>query len=92
MNMVWEDELVLEFHHPYPLSEIHLVVIPKKHIPSILEAVALDREILTSMLRAIQVCAKNLGLNQTGFYLRANAAGPGVTPHMHWHVLGPGIP
>ena len=32
-----------------------------------------------------------LGLADTGFYLRANAAAPGVTPHMHWHVKGPGI-
>ncbi len=27
-----------------------------------------------------------------GFQLVANAAAPGVTPHMHWHVIGPGLP
>ena len=92
VNKVWEDDLVLAFHHPQPHSEIHVVVIPKKHIPSILDASALDGDVLSAMLRAIQECAKNLGLDQTGFYIRANAAGPGVTPHMHWHVFGPGIP
>ena len=23
---------------------------------------------------------------------RVNAAAEGVTPHMHWHIRGPGIP
>jgi cell division protein FtsZ len=36
--------------------------------------------------------ARELGLDKTGFYVRANAAAPGVTPHMHWHIIGPGIP
>jgi diadenosine tetraphosphate (Ap4A) HIT family hydrolase len=44
------------------------------------------------MLRAIQETARGLGLDQTGFYVRANAAAPGVTPHMHWHIYGPGVP
>jgi diadenosine tetraphosphate (Ap4A) HIT family hydrolase len=41
---------------------------------------------------AVQRTAQKLGLDRTGFYVRTNAAAPGVTPHMHWHVVGPGIP
>jgi histidine triad (HIT) family protein len=91
VRKVWEDERVLAFHHPIPQSEIHIVVIPKHHVPSILDAQALDGPLLSSMVRAIQMVARELGLDQTGFYVRANAAAPGVTPHMHWHVVGPGI-
>jgi diadenosine tetraphosphate (Ap4A) HIT family hydrolase len=29
--------------------------------------------------------------SQAGFFVRANAAAPGVSPHMHWHVMGPGV-
>jgi hypothetical protein len=36
--------------------------------------------------------ARELGLDVTGFYVRANAAAPGVTPQMHWHVMSPGTP
>jgi len=92
VNMIWEDQRVLAFHHPQPQSEIHVVVIPKKHIPSILDAMALDGTLLSSMIRAVQIVARALDLDQNGFYVRANAAAPGVTPHMHWHVMGPGIP
>ena len=91
VERIYEDELALAFHHPNPVAEIHVVVIPKSHIPSLLDPTALNGDVLSSMVRAIQATATALGLdNGKGFYVRANAAAPGVTPHMHWHVLGPG--
>ena len=92
VRTVFEDERVLAFHHPHPTAEIHIVVIPKQHISGLLDPLALDGALLTSMLAAVQHCAKALNLDQAGFYIRANAAAPGVTPHMHWHIYGPGIP
>lgn len=92
IRRVWEDERVLAFHHTNPTAEIHVVVIPKAHVPSLLDPLALDGELLSSMVLAIQNVARALGLDQTGFRVQANAAAPGVTPHMHWHIKGPGIP
>ncbi|MGD2177545.1 MAG: HIT domain-containing protein [Anaerolineae bacterium] len=89
---VWQDDRVLAFHHPRPKAEIHVVVIPKAHVSSILDPMALDGSLLSSMVLAVQRTAQRLGLDRTGFYVRTNAAAPGVTPHMHWHVVGPGIP
>jgi histidine triad (HIT) family protein len=92
VEVVWEDERVMAFHHPRPTAPIHVVVIPKRHILSVLDPAALDGELLVSMVAAIQHTAQALGLDKEGFYVRTNAAGPGVTPHMHWHIYGPGIP
>lgn len=92
IEKIWEDERVLAFHHPTPQSEIHVVVIPKNHVTSLLDPQALDGELLTSMLRAIQEAARALHLDDKGLQEQANAASPGVTPHMHWRLRGPGIP
>jgi histidine triad (HIT) family protein len=92
VEKVWEDERVLAFHHPKPQAEVHVVIIPKKHVASLLDPQALDGELLTSMLRAVQEAARALSLDEKGFQVQANAASPGVTPHMHWHLKGPGIP
>jgi histidine triad (HIT) family protein len=92
VDVVWEDDRVLAFHHPEPKANIHVVVVPKKHVPSLMAPSALDGALLTSMISAIQHAARRLGLDQAGFQVRANAAAPGVTPHMHWHLLGSGIP
>jgi histidine triad (HIT) family protein len=91
VNKIWEDDLVLAFDHPSPLAEIHVVTIPKKHIPSILSEEAKDGVLLVSMVEAIQNVARIKGLDKDGFYVRANAVAKGVTPHMHWHIIGPGI-
>lgn len=92
VSIVYEDERVLAFHHPNPTSEVHVVVIPKDHIRSIMEPEALDGLLLSSMVRAVQEAARTLALDEDGFYVRTNACAPGVTPHMHWHIKGPGIP
>jgi len=91
VRRIFEDERVVAFHHPYPETEIHVVVIPKAHVSSLLAGGARDGELLSSMVRAIQHSAVLLGLDTAGFFVRANAAAPGVTPHMHWHVFGPGV-
>ena len=92
VEILWEHDRVLAFYHPRPKAEIHAVVIPKQHVSSILDPMAPDGELLSSMVRAVQEAARKLGLDEPGFYVRTNAAAPGVTPHMHGHVSGPGIP
>ena len=86
VEVIWEDSRVLAFYHPSPSSRIHAVVIPKQHVPSLLDPEALDGALLESMMTAVQKVAFATGLDKTGFFLRANAADDGVTPHMHWHV------
>ena len=88
IRKIWEDERVLAFHHPRPEAEPHAVVIPKTHVSSLLDPLALDGALLSSMVLAVQKVAHELGLERTGFYVRSNAAGPHVTPHMHWHIRG----
>lgn len=92
VDRVWENDRVLAFCHPDPLSDIHVVVIPKNHIASILEPAANDGALLSSMIEAIQQTARIKGLDSAGFYVRTNTGTEEVTPHMHWHIIGPGIP
>lgn len=87
VERVFEDERVLAFHHPRPSATPHVVVIPKQHVASLLASEALDGTLLVSMLTAVQAAAREIGVDSPpGFYIRANAANPNATPHMHWHV------
>ena len=92
VKILYEDDRVLGIEHPYPQYKVHGVVIPKAHVASILAVEAVDGELLAAMVRGVQKVARSLGLTERGFRLEANAAAPGVTPHMHWHVVGPGLP
>jgi histidine triad (HIT) family protein len=86
-----EDDVVLGLMDIGPVTRGHAMIIPKEHVSSILDPMALDGELLSSMVLAVQKTAWKLGLDEEGFYVRTNAAAPGVTPHMHWRVVGPGI-
>jgi len=91
VQVLHQDDRVMAFHHPDPMTPLHVVVIPKAHVAGLLAPEALDPELMRSVMVAIQEVARLLGLRDRGFYVRANAAAPDVTPHMHWHVMGPGI-
>lgn len=71
VRRVHEDELVLAFHHPKPVADAHVVVIPKAHVAGLMDEVALDGELLSSMMRAIQQTAISLGLLDGEGFLRA---------------------
>ena len=92
VTVLYEDQRVLGLEHPFPVYEVHGVVIPKKHVAGLLAEEAVDGELLAAMLRGVQAVARALHLETRGFRIEANAAAPGVTPHMHWHVAGPGLP
>lgn len=92
VQVIYEAERVLGIRHPDPDAELHAVIVPKSHIESLMAAEFRDPALLISMLTAVQIIARELGLDRSGFRLEANALAPGVTPHVHWHVMGPGIP
>ena len=89
IDRVYEDDLVLAFHHPRPIAPKHVVIIPKRHVPSLLGPEALDPVLLVALLRAVQTVAAHLDVGAHGVKLSVNAGAPGVTPHLHWHVTSP---
>ena len=92
VEVIYQDDRVIAFHHPYPTAVVHAVVVPKSHVPSLMAPEFSDPELLLSMVGAVREIARRLGLDQSGFRIEANAIAAGVTPHVHWHVMGPGVP
>ncbi|TMF65891.1 MAG: hypothetical protein E6I20_05080 [Chloroflexi bacterium] len=49
-----------------------------------------EPSLLVALVTAVQSVARRLGLDRAGFHVEAYAMDPEVTPHVHWHVFGPG--
>lgn len=86
---LYEDEYVLAFEDINPEAPVHVLVIPRAHIGSIM---GLDpgSEIASHLLSAAQAIAAERGLDRSGFRLVTNcgeSAGQTV-PHLHFHLLG----
>lgn len=89
-RIVAEGEEWLAFHDISPQAPVHVLVIPKRVIPRVGEAVASDEKVLGTLLLAVGEIARLTGIDATGFRVVINHGRDGgeTVPHLHVHVLG----
>lgn len=87
--IVYEDELCLAFRDIGPQAPTHVLVIPRKEIPSLAEATDDDGPLLGHLLVTARKLAVELGLAK-GFRIVINAGPDGgqSVDHLHVHLLG----
>jgi len=89
-DTVYENDDVVAFRDINPQAPVHVLVVPRKPIPSVAHAQASDTELLGKLLLASAEVAKRLGLSDTGYRLVTNVGEDGGQSvlHLHVHVLG----
>lgn len=89
-KVLFEDEDLVAFHDLNPVAPVHVLVIPKKHIAGLGEAVPEDALVLGKLLTAARRVAEETGVAQSGFRTVINhAADAGQSVfHLHVHVIG----
>ncbi|MCU0716211.1 MAG: histidine triad nucleotide-binding protein [Pirellula sp.] len=89
-KIVYEDELALAFHDVNPQAPVHVLVIPKKPIQSLAHATESDVVLLGHLQWVIQLVAKQLQIDETGYRVVTNIGRDGgqSVEHIHYHVLG----
>lgn len=87
---VYEDEFVMAFEDIHPMAPVHCIVIPKKHISTVMDFSAGDEKIIFSLIKGAQEVAKTKGVADRGFRLvmNVNREGGQIIFHVHLHVLG----
>lgn len=88
-EFVYEDDEIIAFKDVNPQAPIHILVIPKKHIKSIIDLTDEDEMLVGKMYTAVRKIAKKLNIEESGFRLIVNCgkdAGQEV-PHLHFHIL-----
>jgi histidine triad (HIT) family protein len=86
---VHEDERVLAFHDIDPWAPVHILLIPKRHIPSMADVTPADADLLGHMMVLSSRLMKELGV-VNGFRHVVNTGPDGrqEVPHLHIHVMG----
>jgi len=84
-----EDEMCLAFHDVAPQAPTHILVIPKKPIPSLTGVTDADTPLLGHLMRVATEIAKKLNLVD-GYRLVVNCGADGgqTVDHLHIHLLG----
>ncbi len=89
-KVVHRDDVCLAFEDINPQAPTHLLLIPLRHIPTINDATAEDRETLGHLMIAAAKLARERGHADAGYRLVTNCnrdAGQSVF-HVHLHLLG----
>ena len=84
---VFEDDRVLAFRDIDPQAPTHILIIPKKHYDSVMEA---DPHIVAYMAGVAKKLAVEEGIAEKGFRLVINTGDEGgqSVKHLHMHLLG----
>ena len=89
-GIVYEDELVLAFEDLNAQAPVHALIIPKKHIATLLDACDEDLHLFGHIVKVANAIARDKGIAERGYRLVANCnaeSGQSVY-HIHFHVLG----
>ena len=89
-EIVYEDEKVVAFKDIHPKAPLHLLIVPKKHIPSVDHLESKDQRLMGELFLVAQKIARAEGVDKTGYRLIFNIgkdAGQTVD-HLHLHLLG----
>ena len=89
-RIIYQDDLVAAFHDSDPKAPTHILIVPKKPIPRMAEAVPEDHQVLGHLLLKAAEVAAQAGLKQSGYRLVINNGSDGgeSVPHLHCHILG----
>lgn len=86
---VYESENVIAFKDISPQAPTHLLVIPRKHIATLMDVTPEDQAVLGEMMIVAQDLAKQAGHEETGarFTMNCKQYGGQEVYHIHLHVL-----
>jgi histidine triad (HIT) family protein len=89
-SKVYEDDNVLAFNDIQPMAPVHVIIIPKKHIATLMDLDAKNIDVTSNLISAAQKVARIKNISDRGLrtVINCNAEGGQVVFHLHMHLLG----
>jgi histidine triad (HIT) family protein len=89
-NQIYNDDQVIAFRDINPAAPVHILIIPKSHIPSLNDLSDNDELLMGHLLTTAKKIADQEGIAQSGYRLIINTGPDGRQEvfHIHLHLLG----
>lgn len=87
VDKVFETDNVLAYYHTRPFYQVHIVAIPKKHIPSLTNIEESDQGILFELIEVIQKVAAEVEEKYGACRVITNLGDYQESKHLHWHIV-----
>ncbi|MFE6055111.1 HIT domain-containing protein [Kitasatospora sp. NPDC056446] len=90
IEVVHETDRVLAFKHTRPSYPVHIVVVPRQHIPSLVNLGDGGEDLLLEVLRVVRLVAAQVAAEHGAASVVTNEGNYQESKHMHWHVINRG--
>ncbi len=89
-DFAYKGEEIVVFKDIRPEAPVHLLVVPRKHIPTVNDLTEEDRHLVGEMFLKAAAIAQRLGIAKRGYRLILNVerGGGQIIFHLHMHLLG----
>ena len=89
-DVLYQDDTFVAFHDIRPAAPVHVLLVPRKHIRSLNDLDASDKNIVAEMIFKAKEIARMTGIDRSGYKLVFNTErGAGqVIFHLHIHLIG----
>lgn len=89
-DIVYQDKEIIAFRDIKPQAPVHIVIITRKHIPSLGQLKENDSALVGRMVAIANQLAKDEGVAHKGYRVVINCGKEGgqLVPHLHLHLLG----
>ena len=89
-DLVYEDDRVVAFEDINPQAPVHLLIVPRKHISTLLELNGEDYDLIGCVFKTANKLAEEYEIAEDGFRVVANCKEQGgqTVNHIHFHLLG----
>ncbi|MCK5466660.1 histidine triad nucleotide-binding protein [Candidatus Parcubacteria bacterium] len=91
-EVVFENEDVIAFKDIKPIAPVHIVIIPKRHIASVVNLKEEDEILMGKLIMTAKKIADDLKISEKGYKLliRVGRGGGQEVDHIHLHLLSGG--
>jgi histidine triad (HIT) family protein len=89
-ELLYQDEEVIAFRDIKPITPTHLLVVSRKHIPSLVHLTDADLPLIGHMTKVANQLAREQGIAESGYRLTINTGADSgqLVPHLHMHLMG----
>lgn len=89
-DTLYQDEEVIAFRDIHPVAPTHVLIIPKRHLPSLAQMADDEIPLIGQMTKIANQLAREEGIAERGYRLVISSGREGgqVVPHLHMHLLG----
>jgi len=89
-DIIYQDEELVAFRDIEPQAPTHVLIVPRKHIPSLAQLADGETPLIGRMTKVANHLARQEGIMESGYRLVINCGKDGtqIVPHLHLHLMG----